>query len=233
MEVFVIPIGRDRYELYCETSAQLLDSDPTSKSWFGRLRHRVAGLLHAAEQRRQRGGQDDGDEPSRTSRLQEWLMAWVAERIAEQRLLWNLRSESAVVLACPDDLTTEQAVTLVRRMLQRDYERHRRWVVIDGIAFLFTFIALGPFFLLIPGVANLPAGYFGFRVLGHWLSMRGTAEGIHRVTWTARPCTPLSELRELAMVAPAARAVRVRDIEARLRLQHLSIFFDRVAVHRP
>ena len=168
MEVFVIPIGRDGYELYCETSTQLFSSDPNSTTIFGRLRNRLAALLRTAEERRQGRGEDDGETPSRTGRLQQRLMAWVAERIAEQRLLWNLRSESAAVLASPDDLTTEQAVTLVRRMLKRDYERHRRWVVIDGLAFLVTFIALGPFFLLIPGVANLPAGYFGFRTVCHW-----------------------------------------------------------------
>ena len=59
-------------------------------------------------------------------------MAWVAERIAEQRLLWSLRHETAVTAAHPSDMTFEQVETLIRRVLQRDYERHRRWLVIDS-----------------------------------------------------------------------------------------------------
>ena len=55
-------------------------------------------------------------------------MAWVAERIAEQRLLWNLRRESAVVAAYPQDLRFDQALALIRRTLQRDCTRHRVWL---------------------------------------------------------------------------------------------------------
>ena len=58
-------------------------------------------------------------------RTQERTLAWMVERIAEQRLLWNLRRETAAVLVHPQDMTFEQVLTLVRRKLQRDYERHR------------------------------------------------------------------------------------------------------------
>ena len=121
-------------------------------------------------------------------------------------------------------------LSLVKLVLQRDYERHRRWVVIDGILFLLTFVLLGPLFLLIPGVANLPALYFGFRTVGHWFSMRGASQGVHRVRWTGRPCPPLTELRELAVLEPEVREQRIHDISTRLRLQHLSTFYERVAV---
>ena len=103
-------------------------------------------------------------------------------------------------------------------------------MVVDGIAFLATFILLGPLFLLVPGVANIPALYFAFRVVGHWLSMRGARQGLDRVAWTGRPCPPLSDLRGAADLEPADREQRVLDVAARLRLKHLSTFFERVAV---
>jgi hypothetical protein len=50
------------------------------------------------------------------------------------------------------------------------------------------------------------------------------------VSWTGKPCPPLSELREVASMPPPARDARVHDIAQRLRLQHLSTFFERVTL---
>jgi hypothetical protein len=151
-------------------------------------------------------------------------MAWVAERIAEQRLLWNLRRERAVAAFHPQDLTFEQTLTLIHRMLQRDYERHRVWLVVDTLL-LTGSIAL----ILLPG-PNIIGYYFAFRVMGHWLSIRGALQGLRGVTWTGRPCEPLTKLREAALLNGDARSRRVREIEQQLRLQHLSKFFERIAV---
>ena len=231
MDVFVIPIGRDRYELYCEPS---VDSEAPVEpvpveGVVGKLKHRFSAMLRVAEERRHR--HDSPVEPrSWFARLQDRTMAWVVERIAEQRLLWNLRGQTAVVAAHPQDMTLAQVLTLIRRTLQRDYERHRRWVIVDGIAFVVTFVVLGPFFLLVPGVANIPALYFGFRAVGHWLSMRGAVQGLHHVSWSGRPCPPLAELRDVVALEASARDARLHDIADRLRLQHLTTFFDRVAV---
>jgi len=232
MDVFVIPIGRDRYELYGEQPLELDEVDEPPDGFVGRLRYRFMAKLRAAEERRnQKVAQQDPDEPKGfAGRLQERIMAWVVERIAEQRLLWNLRGQTTATVAHPSDMTFDQVLALVRSTLQSDYDRHRRWMIIDGIAFVATFVLLGPFFLLVPGVANLPALYFGFRTIGHWLSMRGAAQGLHHVTWTGRPCPQLGELRELAALEPQVRHERIEDIAARLRLQHLSTFFERVAI---
>jgi hypothetical protein len=231
MDVFVIPVGRDRYELYGEQPVEAFVADEVPAGFTGKLRHRIATMLRAAEERHHRKAPVDEEEKGFITRLHERMMAWVVERVAEQRLLWNLRGQSTATVAHPQDLTFEQVLALVRRTLQHDYGRHRRWMIIDGIAFLVTFILLGPLFLLVPGVANLPAVYFGFRTVGHWLSMRGAAQGLHRVEWRGRPCPPLGELRELIDLDPQVRHDRIHDIAARLRLQHLTTFFERVAIH--
>lgn len=225
MDVFVIPIGRDRYELYCEPSA---DPDAAEESVpaagiIGRLRHRFGVLLRAAEERQHRR-HPLVESRSWLGRLQDRTLGWVAQRIAEQRLLWNLRRHTSAVAAHPQDMTFDQVLTLIRRTLQRDYERHRVWLVVDTLG-LIASIPL----TLVPG-PNVFFAYFAFRVVGHWLSMRGAAQGLHRVTWSGRPCPPLTELRDVAMLEPPARDARIHDVAARLRLQHLTSFFERVAV---
>ena len=240
MDVFVIPIARDRYELYCETESSgdepTLDetAEPPQASIMGRLRRRLSPrrllkefsqLLKAAEQRQHGGADVDADAPQGwAGRAQDRMLAWVAERIAEQRLLWNLRSQTSAVLAHPQDMTFDQVLTLVRGKLQHDFERHRRWLVIDSLLFIVSGLLA-----LVPG-PNILAYYFLFRVVGHWLSMRGARQGLDHVTFTSRPCPPLAELRDLVDMEPATREQRVHDIADRLRLQHLTTFFDRVAV---
>ena len=231
MDVFVIPVGPDRYELYCEQPAAVDEPADPGTGLIARVRHRFRGLVRDAEER-QRNPDEETTAKSWRARWQDRGMAWVAERIAEQRLLWNLRNEQEATAAHPDDMTFDQVHALIRLTLQRDYDRHRRWMFIDGFWFLVTFIVGFPIFVIIPGVANLPALYFGFRTIGHFLSMRGAGNALRRVTWSGRPCPPLSELRELAVQDEHARAARLRDVAARLRLEDLPKFFDRVAIPR-
>jgi hypothetical protein len=229
MEVFVIPIGRDRYELYCEPASDAPPDQPVGSGLIARLKHRIATFIHEAEQRRHATPHDHPPK-GYLGRMQDQMLGWAAERIAEQRLLWNLRGRTDAVVAYPQDMTFDDVQALVRRELRKDYDRHLRWTLIDGLLFLVTFVALGPLFVLIPGVANLPALYFGFRTILHFFSMRGAAQGLHRVTWSGRPCPPLGELRDVVTLEPAARDRCVHDIARRLRLQHLSTFFERVAL---
>ena len=230
MDVFVIPVGPDRYELYGEQPEADDVDDAPPHGFLGRIRHRVSVALRAAEEKRHHTHAVHDEPRGFAGRTQDRMMAWVAERMAEQKLLWSLRGQTAATIAHPQDMTFDQVMALVRRTLQRDYDRHLRWLFIDGLLFVVTFVVLGPLFILVPGVANLPALYFGFRTLGHFLSMRGAAQGLHRVEWTGRPCPPLGELRELAVLEPQVRYERIHDISARLRLQHLSAFFERVAI---
>jgi hypothetical protein len=230
MDVFVIPIFRDRYELYCEPAHDADAASPEEPAGFvERWRRRLTGMIKAAEQHESQP--ESADAPSGwLGRLQGRMMAWAAERIAEQRLLWRLRGQTDAVAVYPDDLTQDQAMTLVSRTLQRDYERHRRWMIVDGVAFLLTSVLLGPLFLLVPGVANLPAVYFGFRFFGHWFSMRGARQALRRVTWSGRAEGLLTELRTLETLDPAAREQRVRALAAQLGLPHLARFLERMAL---
>lgn len=224
MDVFVIPVGPDRYELYCEAAVEAPPQPAEgSKGILGRIRYQFAVMLHQAEERR-RSGPQPSRETTRLGRLQEWIMAWVAERIAEQRLLWNLRRETTVVAFHPQDLTFEQAHTLIRRTLQRDWERHRLWLAVD------TLLLLGSAALILLPGPNIIGYYFAFRVVGHWLSIRGASQGLRAVTWTGQPCEPLTKLREAATLNGDARDRHVHAIAEQLRLQHLSTFFERVAV---
>jgi hypothetical protein len=223
MDVFVIPVGPDRYELYCEGAVEAPPVAAGSTGIFGRIRHQFAVMLHQAEERR-RAGSSESRATTRLGRLQDWIMAWVAERIAEQRLLWNLRREKAVVAFHPQDLTFDQTHTLIRRTLQRDWERHRIWLAVDSVLLIGS-IAL----ILIPG-PNIIGYYFAFRVMGHWLSIRGATHGLRDVVWTGQPCEPLTQLREAASLKGEARERHVHEIATQLRLQHLSTFFERVVV---
>ena len=225
MDVFVIPVGADRYELYCEQPVAGDEPvEPETKGWVGRLRRKFGGLVRAAEQHHRR--ETSADDPPRgwVGRIQDRGMAWVAERIAEQRLLWNLRRETHAVLAHPQDMNFEQVLEVVRRRLRHDYDRHLRWLLLDG-----TLMILSAALTLVPG-PNLVAYYFVFRVVGHWLSMRGARQGLNHVIFTGRPCPPLTELRGVAELEPEVREQRIHDVAHRLRLQHLSTFIERVAV---
>jgi hypothetical protein len=231
MDVFVIPVGPGRYELYCEQPVAGEEPiEPETRGLIGRVRRRFSGIVRAAEERQRAGETRDPEPKGWIGRMQDRAMAWAAERIAEQRLLWNLRGQTAATAAHPTDMSFDEVHALIRDTLQRDADRHRRWMWIDGALFLLTFFGLGWLFLLIPGIANLPALYFGFRTVGHVLSLRGATNGLQRVKWSSRPCPPLGELRELSVQDPFVREPRVRDVAARVRLEHLPKFFDRVAI---
>jgi hypothetical protein len=229
MDVFVIPVGPDQYELYCEQPVAGTDPiEPQHTGVMGTLRQRFRNLIRAAEERERRNESERPAAKTFIGRVQDRVMAWVAERIAEQRLLWNLRGESAVVAVHPSDMVFEDVRALILRTLQHDYERRRRWMIIDGLLCAVTTVGLGWLFILIPGVANLPAFYFGFRAAGHFLSMRGASHGLRDVEWSGRASVPLAELRGLGGLDEPSRNRRLDDVAAKLRLEHLPKFFDRV-----
>ncbi len=224
MDVYLVPIGGDRYELYCEEPDEPGDEGTDSpKTFIQRWMQRFRATLAEAE-REHRQGHAEPVRGGWTARVKSRTMRWIAESIAEQRLLWHLRRQTAGCLFYPDDIEEAHAVRLLRAQLGRDFDRHRFWLIVDGLGF----VASG-LLMLLPG-PNLVAYYFAFRLIGHYLSLRGARQGLDRIAWTHEPSAPLSDLRHAIGLDEEVRERRVLDVASRLRLDHLATFFKRTAV---
>jgi hypothetical protein len=226
MDVFLIPVGPDQHEPYCELCDESAESaGPRKQGWFGTLQDRFREMLTAAERERARtvvGGEDGRG--SLMSRARARVMRWIAERIAEQRLLWHLRRQERAVLIHPADVPGERALSLLLTSLERDGDRHLRWLIVDGLL-----LAASSVLTLIPG-PNLLFWYFAFRVVGHYLSWRGANQGRRCIAWETKSNEDLASLRRVITLAPHERERHVEDIASRLQLQHLPRFFERMAV---
>jgi hypothetical protein len=227
MDVYVIPVSRDRHELYCEYDGGDIDpiADEPPKGRFAKLYANFREALARVEQERLSGEARVYDVPRTwTERMKDRGLCWIAEKIAEQRLLWRLRKESELMLHYPDDIAADTAVADARAELRRDADRHMKWIVIDGV----LFAASGVLFF-VPG-PNLVAYYFGFRLVGHYLSHRGAKHGLTAVHWQSCPSPQLSRLRSVLTLAPAEREREVDEIASALQLPHLAKFFERTSV---
>jgi hypothetical protein len=225
MNVFLVPVGPQRYELYCEEPDEDQPaSEPPPSGVFRRLGHRFRELLAEAERERRRGSAADAAPASLASRVKARTLRWVAESIAEQRLLWQLRGRTEACLVYPDDLPEGHAIEILRRQLSRDFERHRFWLAIDSLGLVGSAVLM-----LLPG-PNIVAYYFAFRIVGHFLSVRGARQGLKEVTWSHEPSEPLSALRAMSTIPPDDRAEQVHAVAATLRLEHLASFFQRTAL---
>jgi Mitochondrial K+-H+ exchange-related len=224
MDVFLLPVGSDRYELYCEVpdEPQEMEAD-APRGLFRRLKHRFREMLAQAERDR-RQGSPEPEKRGVLDRVQARTLRWVAESIAEQRLLWHLRGQTEATFRYPDDLQEGAAAGLLRQQLGRDFEKHRFWLVIDSL----LFISSGLLFF-VPG-PNFVAYYFLFRLVGHYLSMRGARQGLSGIAWRHEPTPPLTALRRAIDLEPEARERRVQDVATALRLEHLPSFFERSAI---
>ncbi len=226
MEVFLVPAGETRFELYCE----LGESDQAQRPGVaGRILRRFREILAAdqEERRDRRTTQREvaGDGPvGWMLRMRAGLVRGMAEWVAEQRVLWRLRHQDAAVLVHPDDLDAGRALSLVRGTLQRDIDHHRFWLVIDGLAVL----VFGPLFFFIPG-PNLISWYFAAKMAGHWLAFRGARRGVAGVEWGTRASAPLAAVRQALTMPPADRRTRLRELARELRLEHLATFVERTA----
>jgi hypothetical protein len=221
MEVFLVPVGRDAYELYCEDQEpeEAAGAEPPA-GFFASLKHRFTEMLAEAERERRRGAAARAD-GGWLQRIRRRAMRWVAESIAEQRLLWTLRRQSSALFFYPDDLSESDAVGAMRKQLARDFDKHRLWLAVDSV----LLIIAGALFWL-PG-PNFLGYYFAFRVVGHFLSVRGARNGLQGIIWTNTRSAPLTELRRALTLDPAIRIRQVEEVASRLRLDHLATFFQR------
>lgn len=241
MDVFLVPVGRDAYEMYCEhVDEPEAHDDPSElplpdRFWprlgarlhpvriFTLLKFRFHQLLSEAERDRRHGNAARA-EGGWMQRVKRRSMRWVAESIAEQRLLWNLRRHDTATLLYPDDMSEQDAVGIMRRQLSRDFGKHQFWLAIDSLLMVGS-AAL----ILVPG-PNIIGYYFAFRVVGHFFSVRGAARGLQKVAWTHEPSPALTELKGALSLDPAGRLRTAEAIASRLRLDHLATFFQRTVV---
>lgn len=226
MDVYFIPVGPDRYELYCDEVGDPDDlvagAPPTGR--FAALYQKFKDALARVEEERLSGEKRvDAGPRSWTERMKDRCLCWLAERIAEQRLLWRLRKVSALSLYFADDMAEETAIARARVELQREADRHLKWVIIDGT----LFVGSGALFL-VPG-PNALAYYFGFRLVGHYLSRRGAKHALSEVLWTACPSAQLSRLRRAMALAGLERDREVHLAASELHLPHLAKFFERTS----
>lgn len=224
MDVYLVPVGQQRQELYCEVPDEPVASgdDGPRTGFLQRLRGRFSDMLAEAERERRQGTTVRAT--SWAGRLRSKILRWAADSIAEQRLLWHLRAQTSACLFYPDDMDQPAAERALREHLTRDRDRHRFWLIIDSTGF----VASGAL-MLVPG-PNLLAYYFAFRLVGHYLSMKGASRGLFAVTWRSEQSAPLSELRAAIALAPDQRVRQVHAVALKLRLEHLATFFERAAV---
>ena len=227
MDVYVIPVAPNRYELYCEDSGaadDVVGVEPP-KGRFAQMYANFREALARVEEERLSGEKRANDGPRTwTDRMKDRALCWIAERIAEQRLLWRLRNESELMLHYPDDMQADEAVAASRRELQGEADRHTKWLVVDSL----LFVGSGVFFF-VPG-PNLIAYYFGFRLVGHYLSRRGARHGLEEVTWQSCASPQLSRLRRVLALEPHEREREVHEVASALQLPHLAKFFERISV---
>jgi hypothetical protein len=232
MEVYLVPVGAGRHEIYSEAShVEIRPGQALPGGFWRRQFQRFHAVLDRVEREHRRPPQParpgSGPVARGTGAMRRRAVRWLAEKVAEQRVLWQLRGCSQAVAFVPADLDAAAGLDEIRRILQHEARRHGRWLVVNGVLLVLSAI-LAP----LPG-PNLIAYYFAFRGVGHYLARAGATNGVHRVEWTARPSGELVELRDAIRLDPAARQGVVDQVAARLRLEHLASFFARTVVPAP
>ena len=229
MDVYLVPIGRDRFECYFEASDdEELATAPHQgtppggvRGFFVRMRDRFTQMLREAE--RSRHETPLAEPKTLMARLQRRTMRWIAERVAEQRLLWHLGRATAATLHAPDDLDPASADKVMRTSMQRDADSHLRLLVVHSLALLVSIPVA-----LLPG-PNFIGYLFTFTVVGHFLAWRGARRALSTVAWRVVPSADLAEIGRALALAPDARHRVLFEVAERLHLRRLPTFVERMA----
>ena len=218
MIVYLVPTGREHFELYSEPPDEVEPLPDAGVGRFRRWAHRARVRWHELVDSARLGAS--------TGRFGHWrdrIVCRLAETIAEQRTLWALGKTTHATLLFPSTIAEDDARSRLNRELTAARKHHGWWLAIDGP----LFIASG-LLMPIPG-PNALAYYLAFRGIGHWLSWRGARQALTNMSWSLEPNANLAELGSLVEVPRALRGARVAAIAARLHLPRLSAFFERVA----
>ncbi len=222
MDVYLVPVGSDRYECYYEAAEQDETDEPVEgRGFFARMRAKFNDQLKEAERARH---QKAIEEP-RTffGRIKKRSMRWIAERIAEQRLLWHLRKVETATLYASADLPEGEADKIMRANLKWDADHHRNRLILHTV-----FLLLAAPVALVPG-PNVLGYLFTFTVVGHFLAWRGAVRGLHQIVWTLAPNAALTDLRRAFTLDDAARHRLISDVAHRLHMPKMARFVEQMA----
>ena len=221
MEVYLVPVAHDRYECYYEAPEHEEAVEPVEgQGFFARLRARFNEQLKDAERSRH---QRSTEQPKTfLGRVQKRSMRWIAERIAEQRLLWHLRRADHATLHAPADQAALESDALLRSHMKRDADRHRNKLLLHSVGLIVAVPVA-----LLPG-PNVIGYLFTFTVVGHYLSWRGAVRALRDVSWTIEPNEALRDLRGAFSLDPAARHRLIREVALRLHMPRMATFVERM-----
>ncbi len=218
MTIFLVPVGRNRFELYSEAPEEPATPPEDNAGRFRRWAHaanvRWQALVDAARQ---------GSPSGRWARWRDDLIRRIAESISEQRTLWALRHETSAAVRFPSTLDVSAARGVLTELLKHAQRRHGRWLIADLLLLLVSLVLV-----VVPG-PNIVAYYLAFRVFGHLSSWRGARHAERQIAWTLEADDTLAELASLVEMPREARAPLVAAIAQRLNLNRLSTFFERTA----
>jgi hypothetical protein len=219
--VYLISLPDGRREPYFEPADdQVIVTGDDTRGWMARMRARFLATLLDLE-RRAHDARTAVTPRRWTGRLERRMVAWLASRIVEQRLLWYLRGEVTVALHHADRDSADEALQSMRGELTRDRARHLRGALLHG-----TLLLLSAPVAVIPG-PNLLGYVFTFTAVGHALACLGAHHGLRGVEWQPVADAALTALAE-ALRADAGTDARDEAV-ARLPLTRLSLYLDRVA----
>jgi len=222
LDVYLVPVARDLYECYYEAEEAVEEPvDAAAQGIFARMRRRFNQQLKEAEEARH---QKAIEEPKTfLGRMKKRVMRLIAERIAEQRLLWHLRTAQGATLHASADLLPRDAEWLMRGNIKRDAEFHRNRLVPHTLLLI-----LSAAVAVVPG-PNVLGYLFTFTVVGHFLAWRGAVNALNNVTWTVTPNAGLTDLRHAFSLDPDTRHRLIKDVARRLHMPKMALFVERMA----
>ena len=222
MDVYLVPVGPNRFESYYEAAEQDDVEEPAEgRGFFARMRARFNEQLREAE--RSRLERTIEEPKSFLGRMQKKSLRWIAERIADQRLLWHLRRVDSATLHIPADLPEAEADAIMRASFKRDADHHRNRMFLHAL----VLIAVTPV-ALVPG-PNVLGYLFTFTAVGHFLSWRGAVRSLHQIAWTLTPSPALTDLRKAFSLDAAARHRTIAEVSQRLHLPKMARFVEQMA----
>ena len=222
MDVYLVPVGSDRYECYYEAAEKEETEEPADeKGFIARMRSRFNQQLEEAEQSRHQ--KPIGEPTTFLGRMQRRSLRWIAERVAEQRLLWHLRTADSATLHTPGDLTAERANSIMRASMKRDADSHRNRLIVHSLAL----IAAVPVAVL-PG-PNVLGYLLTFTVVGHFLAWRGAVRALHQIAWRIAPNSALGDLQRAFSLGAEARHSVIQEVAKRLHMPRMARFVEQMA----